>query len=57
MVQGIIAGGFRAVKDPVEGAEDNEELGAADLDEHGLEKTMLWLALQPVDERRMCWVR
>lgn len=38
MVQGIIAGGFRAVKDPVEGAEDSEELGAADLDEHGLDK-------------------
>ncbi|MFC9711246.1 N-acetylmuramic acid 6-phosphate etherase [Paenibacillus sp. NPDC056933] len=38
MVQGIIAGGFRAVKDPVEGAEDSEELGAADLDEHGLDE-------------------
>ncbi|MFL0377147.1 N-acetylmuramic acid 6-phosphate etherase [Paenibacillus amylolyticus] len=38
MVQGIIAGGFRAVKDPVEGAEDREELGAADLDEHGFDE-------------------
>lgn len=36
MVQGIIAGGFRAVKDPVEGAEDSEEAGAVDLDEHEL---------------------
>jgi N-acetylmuramic acid 6-phosphate etherase len=36
MVQGIIAGGFRAVKDAVEGAEDNPELGAADMDEHGV---------------------
>jgi len=34
MVQGIIAGGFRAVKDPVEGAEDSESTGAADLDDH-----------------------
>jgi N-acetylmuramic acid 6-phosphate etherase len=36
MVQGIIAGGFRAVKDPVEGAEDSEEAGATDLQQHGL---------------------
>lgn len=36
MVQGIIAGGFRAVKDPVEGAEDSEEAGATDLKQHGL---------------------
>ncbi|GGH63864.1 N-acetylmuramic acid 6-phosphate etherase [Paenibacillus silvae] len=36
MVQGIIAGGFRAVKDPVEGAEDSEEAGGTDLAEHGL---------------------
>ncbi|RKN85594.1 N-acetylmuramic acid 6-phosphate etherase [Paenibacillus ginsengarvi] len=34
MVQGLIAGGFRAVKDAVEGAEDNAELGASDMDEH-----------------------
>ncbi|MEJ8304916.1 N-acetylmuramic acid 6-phosphate etherase [Saccharibacillus sacchari] len=32
-VQGLIAGGFRAIKDPVEGAEDREELGAAEIDE------------------------
>lgn len=36
MVQGIIAGGFRAVKDPVEGAEDSEEAGGTDLKQHGL---------------------
>ncbi|MDF2725119.1 MAG: N-acetylmuramic acid 6-phosphate etherase [Paenibacillus sp.] len=36
MVQGIIAGGFRAIKDAVEGAEDNPELGAADMNEHGV---------------------
>ncbi|SCW77346.1 N-acetylmuramic acid 6-phosphate etherase [Paenibacillus tianmuensis] len=36
MVQGIIAGGFQAVKEPVEGAEDSEELGAKDIDEHGV---------------------
>lgn len=36
MVQGIIAGGFRAVKDPVEGAEDSEEVGGTDLKQHGL---------------------
>lgn len=36
MVQGIIAGGFRAVKDPVEGAEDSEEAGEMDLMQHGL---------------------
>lgn len=34
MVQGLIAGGFRAVKDAVEGAEDNAGLGASDMDEH-----------------------
>ncbi|MEK8132328.1 N-acetylmuramic acid 6-phosphate etherase [Paenibacillus filicis] len=34
MVQGLIAGGFQAVKDPVEGAEDSEELGVADMDAH-----------------------
>lgn len=32
MVQGIIAGGFQAVKDPVEGAEDSEEMGAREMD-------------------------
>ncbi|SDD39304.1 N-acetylmuramic acid 6-phosphate etherase [Paenibacillus sp. UNCCL117] len=32
MVQGLIAGGFQAVKDAVEGAEDSEELGMADID-------------------------
>lgn len=36
LVQGVIAGGFRAIKDAVEGAEDDEELGAADMDEHGV---------------------
>lgn len=36
MVQGLIAGGFRAVKDPVEGAEDSEALGAADIDASGV---------------------
>ncbi|MFK4301363.1 N-acetylmuramic acid 6-phosphate etherase [Paenibacillus sp. RC254] len=36
MVQGLIAGGFRAVKDPVEGAEDSEELGASDIDDAGI---------------------
>ncbi|MDF2669038.1 MAG: murQ, partial [Paenibacillus sp.] len=32
MVQGIIAGGDRAIKDPVEGAEDSPFTGAADID-------------------------
>jgi len=36
LVQGVIAGGFRAIKDAVEGAEDDEELGAADMDQHGV---------------------
>lgn len=36
MVQGIIAGGFRAVKDAVEGAEDSPDLGAADMDCHNV---------------------
>lgn len=36
MVQGIIAGGDRAIRDAVEGAEDNEQLGASDLDERGV---------------------
>ncbi|MDT3424931.1 N-acetylmuramic acid 6-phosphate etherase [Paenibacillus forsythiae] len=36
MVQGLIAGGFQAVKDPVEGAEDSEDLGAADLEAAGV---------------------
>ncbi|MFD0692568.1 N-acetylmuramic acid 6-phosphate etherase [Paenibacillus sp. GCM10027628] len=36
MVQGLIAGGERAIKDAVEGAEDNEELGAQDMDIHGV---------------------
>ncbi|GIP34353.1 N-acetylmuramic acid 6-phosphate etherase [Paenibacillus sp. J2TS4] len=34
MVQGIIAGGFQAVKDPVEGAEDSDTLGSSDMDAH-----------------------
>ncbi|OWR31308.1 N-acetylmuramic acid 6-phosphate etherase [Saccharibacillus sp. O23] len=33
MVQGLIAGGFKAIKDPVEGAEDSEALGASDIDQ------------------------
>ncbi|MHA6533646.1 N-acetylmuramic acid 6-phosphate etherase [Paenibacillus sp. BAC0078] len=36
MVQGLIAGGFQAVKDPVEGAEDSVELGAKDIEESGI---------------------
>lgn len=36
MVQGLIAGGFEAIKTPVEGAEDSEELGAAEMEEHGI---------------------
>lgn len=32
MVQGIIAGGDRAIKDPVEGAEDSASTGASDVD-------------------------
>ncbi|MED4602539.1 N-acetylmuramic acid 6-phosphate etherase [Paenibacillus validus] len=36
MVLGLIAGGFQAVKDPVEGAEDSEELGMSDVDAHGI---------------------
>ncbi|CAG7643407.1 N-acetylmuramic acid 6-phosphate etherase [Paenibacillus allorhizosphaerae] len=36
MVQGLIAGGFQAVKDPVEGAEDSEELGASDIDANNI---------------------
>lgn len=32
MVQGIIAGGDRAIKDPVEGAEDSPATGAGDID-------------------------
>ncbi|WP_068775515.1 N-acetylmuramic acid 6-phosphate etherase [Paenibacillus sp. FJAT-26967] len=36
MVQGLIAGGFKAIKDPVEGAEDSAELGAQNIDEHGI---------------------
>lgn len=36
MVQGIIAGGFQAVKDPVEGAEDSPELGASDVEAYGV---------------------
>jgi N-acetylmuramic acid 6-phosphate etherase len=33
MVQGMIAGGDRAIRDAVEGAEDNEALGAEDIDD------------------------
>ncbi|KZS45499.1 N-acetylmuramic acid 6-phosphate etherase [Paenibacillus glucanolyticus] len=38
MVQGLIAGGFRAVKEAIEGAEDSEELGAQDINENGISK-------------------
>lgn len=36
MVQGLIAGGPRAMKEPIEGAEDSAEMGAADVDGHGI---------------------
>ncbi|HLR51617.1 MAG TPA: N-acetylmuramic acid 6-phosphate etherase [Candidatus Avamphibacillus sp.] len=36
MVQGLIAGGMKAIADAVEGAEDNEELGQMDLKEMNL---------------------
>lgn len=36
MVQGLIAGGFRAVKEAIEGAEDSEELGEQDINEHNI---------------------
>jgi N-acetylmuramic acid 6-phosphate etherase len=36
LVQGIIAGGKRALTDSVEGAEDHEEMGASDLRARGL---------------------
>lgn len=36
MVQGIIAGGDRALRDSIEGAEDDAAAGAADLQAHGI---------------------
>ncbi|AJY75573.1 N-acetylmuramic acid 6-phosphate etherase [Paenibacillus beijingensis] len=36
MVQGLIAGGFRAMKEPIEGAEDSPEMGAKEVEEHGI---------------------
>lgn len=36
MVVGLIAGGDRALRFPIEGAEDNRELGRKDLEEHDL---------------------
>lgn len=36
MVQGMIAGGDRAIRDAVEGAEDSESLGADDIDDRGV---------------------
>lgn len=36
LVVGIIAGGSAAIQTAVEGAEDNVELGASDMDEHGV---------------------
>src|SRR5690625_1858981 len=36
MVQGLIAGGMKAIADAVEGAEDNDELGQMDLKEKNL---------------------
>ncbi|MGG3283723.1 N-acetylmuramic acid 6-phosphate etherase [Paenibacillus solani] len=36
MVQGLIAGGFRAVKEAIEGAEDSEELGEQDINENNI---------------------
>ncbi|MEF3307661.1 N-acetylmuramic acid 6-phosphate etherase [Paenibacillus sp. GYB004] len=36
LVVGIIAGGPAAIQTAVEGAEDNVELGASDMDEHGV---------------------
>lgn len=46
LVQGIIAGGFQAVKDPIEGAEDSASTGAADIDAHGIgpEDTVIGIA-------------
>ena len=32
----MIAGGFRAVKEAIEGAEDSEELGEQDINENGI---------------------
>ncbi|WP_211750318.1 N-acetylmuramic acid 6-phosphate etherase [Paenibacillus sp. Marseille-Q4541] len=34
LVQGLIAGGFEAVRTPVEGAEDSEELGRSEISSH-----------------------
>lgn len=36
MVQGLIAGGFEAVRAAIEGAEDSEDLGKRDIDENGI---------------------
>lgn len=36
LVQGIIAGGMRAMKESVEGAEDDIELGISDMNTHGI---------------------
>jgi len=36
LVQGVIAGGDRAIREAVEGAEDNEALGASDVDRRGV---------------------
>lgn len=45
-VQGIIAGGFQAFKDPIVGAEDSASTGAADIDAHGIspEDTVIGIA-------------
>ena len=53
MVKGIIAGGERALRHPIEGAEDSKEQAVVDLQTIHFSSKMYWLALPPVAEHLM----
>lgn len=53
MVKGIIAGGERALRHPIEGAEDSKAQAVVDLQTIHFSSKMCWWVLLQVDEPLM----
>ena len=55
MVVGLIAGGDRALRFPIEGAEDSRELGHQDLADHNLQSVDVITGIAASGRPPMCW--
>ena len=57
MVDAVIAGGQRAMLIPVEGAEDNRDLGKEDLEKLNFSQKDVLCGIAASGRTPMCWVR